>query len=48
MVNLRSTIYEEGILKYENESSYSEYGIDENDPDYEYSAAEAIDNWLGK
>lgn len=48
LVNLNLTMDEEAELRREDERYYLEYQIDENDPNYEFSEAEAIDNWLGK
>lgn len=48
LVNLNLTMDEEAELRCEDERYYLEYQIDENDPNYEFSEAEAIDNWLGK
>ena len=48
LVNLNLTMDEEAELRREDEGYYLEYQIDENDPNYEFSEAEAIDNWLGK
>lgn len=50
LVYLRETIKEEEILEYEAKaeirSSLPEYYLRPGDPGYEFSPAEAIDNWL--